>query len=109
MQEQGITNPALGSLGNQTGESFFSKALPAGIGLAFIIGTIIFFAMLIMGAISWISSGGDKQKLETARGTITSAIVGIVILFASYAVIRLIENFFGIHILTLDITSLVIQ
>lgn len=104
-----ITNPVLGNLGKQTGPEFFGNAIPAAVGLAFVIGTLIFFAMLIMGAISWISSGGDKQKLESARGRISSALVGIIILFASYAIIRLIENFFGIHILTLDITSLIIR
>jgi len=44
--------------------------------LFFVIGTIIFFFMLAFGAIQWISSGGDKQALESARGRMTSALVG---------------------------------
>jgi hypothetical protein len=104
-----IKNPVLGTLGNMSGESFFQKIVPAAITLAFIIGALIFFFMLIVGAIKWISSSGDKQALESARGTITSALIGIIILFATFAIIRLIEHFFGIKILTLDIGSLVIQ
>lgn len=108
-----IGNPALGPglqgfLGTPGATGFFAAVIPAAIGIAFVIGTLIFFAMLILGAIAWISSGGDKQKLEEARGRITNALIGLILLFASYAIIRLIETFFGIHILTLDITSLAI-
>lgn len=104
-----ITNPILGNLGKQTGVGFFSKAIPSAIGLAFVIGAIIFFFMLVTGAIQWISSGGDKQALEGARGRITNALIGILILFAAFALINVLQTFFGIKILTLDIGPLVIQ
>jgi len=106
-----ITNPALGGLGSggTTGVSFFQKFVPAVVTFAFIIGSLIFLFIFITGAIQWISSGGDKQALEGARGKITNALVGLVILFATFAVIKLIETFFGIPILTLDIGGLVIQ
>jgi len=104
-----LTNPVLGNLGKQTGASFFAKFIPSAIGLAFIVGSLVFFAMLVWGAIEWISSGGDKQHLEGARGRITNALIGIVILFAAYAILNVIEIFFGIKILTLDISPLIIQ
>lgn len=104
-----ITNPALGSLTNQTGVSFFQSLLPRIVTLGLIIGVLIFFFTLIMGAIQWISSGGDKQSLEAARGKISNALIGLVILFAAFAIIKLIERFFGIPILTLDIGRLIIQ
>ncbi len=106
----GIYNPALGeNLKNMSGTSFVQKLVSGIVSFIFIIGTLVFFFVLITGAIKWISSGGDKQKVEEARGTITSAIIGLVILFATFAIIKLIETFFGISILTLDIGSLVIQ
>ena len=46
-QGGGITNPVLGNLGKQTGPGYFASAIPAAVGLAFIIGTLIFFAMLV--------------------------------------------------------------
>lgn len=103
-----ITNPALGSLGNQSGGSFFQKFIPAAINLAFVIGAIIFVFMLITGGIQWISSGGEKTALESARSRITNALVGLIILFAAYAVLNFVGRFFGINILTLDIGSLAI-
>ena len=111
-----ITNPVLGpNLQGAIGESgaspawFFETLIPKLITIGFIVGVIVFFFMLIAGAIQWISSGGDKQGLEAARGRITNALVGIVILFSIFAIIKLIEFFFGISILTLDIGKLIIQ
>ena len=107
-----INNPVLGDLNannNTGGLPFFQKFIPGLISLSFVAGSIIFFFMLVAGAVKWISSSGDKGALESARGTITNAVIGIVILFSLYAVINLVEVFFGIKILTLDIASLVIQ
>lgn len=104
-----LTNPVLGSTGNQTGLVFFQNFIPALIGLAFVAGTIIFFFVLIMGAIQWISSGGDKQALEAAKGKMTNALIGIVILFSLFAVLDLVHVFFNITIMRLDIGPLVIQ
>jgi hypothetical protein len=107
-----ITNPVLpGPIGSPgtAGGSFFVKAIPAAIGLGFIIGSVIFLFMLIIGAIQWISSGGDKQALEGARTRISNALIGIVILFATFAIIRVLEFFFKISILSLDLSVLTIQ
>lgn len=104
-----ITNPVLGPAGNQGGVQFLQGFIPGLIGLAFVAGTIFFFFMLAIGAIQWISSGGDKQALEAARGRITNALIGIVILFSLFAILDLIHIFFNITIMTLDIGPLVIQ
>ena len=108
-----ITNPILKDelqniLLNQTGGSYFQKLIPSIIGIAFVIGALIFVFMLIIGGIQWIASGGDKSALEGARGRITNAIVGMAILLSVFALIKVIETFFGIHILTIDFGSLVI-
>jgi hypothetical protein len=102
----GINNPALGNLGNLSGTEFFSRFLPAIIGIFFVAGVLIFFFMLILGAIQWITSGGDKQALEGARSKISNALIGLLVLFASYAIVALIETFFHIKILSLDFNAL---
>lgn len=89
--------------------SFFQKLLPALVGLGFLVGVILFFFVMLLGAIQWIISGGDKAAVEGARGKIMNAIIGLVILFSLLAVVKLIENFFGINILTLDIGPLKIE
>jgi hypothetical protein len=106
---EAITNPLLNeNLRTKTGVGFFQSFVPNLITLGLIIGVLFFLFILIIGAIQWISSGGDKNALEEAKHKVTNAIVGMVILFSVFAVLKLIENFFGISILTLDIGSLAI-
>lgn len=104
-----ITNPALGNLNANTGVGFFQQLLPSLVGLILVAGTIIFFFMLLFGALQWITSGGDKASVEAARGRITQALVGIIVLFSVFVIIRLVQDFFGISILTLDIGPLIIK
>lgn len=96
----------LQQLGN--GE-FIDIFVPKFIGLLFVFGALAFFFMLLWGAITWILSGGDKAGLESAKSRITNAIVGFVLLLGSFAIIKLIEAFFGIDILSIDIGPLIIQ
>jgi len=110
-----ITNPVLGPklqgfIGHfgDSPAAFFQLFLPKLLTLGLIIGVLFFFFIIIIGAIQWISSGGDKNALEEAKHKITNAIIGVVILFSIFGILKLIENFFGISILTLDIGSLAI-
>lgn len=72
------------------------------INLAFVIATLIALAFLIFGGIKWILSGGDKAGVETARNTIVAALVGLVIVFLSYFLLRLIFSIFGIDLNNLN-------
>jgi len=73
------------------------------ISIAFILAGIMVFAFLVWGGIEWILSGGDKSGTEKARNRITSALVGLVIVFAAWAIAQLVGVFFGINIFQLTI------
>ena len=77
-----------------------SGIIRAAINLVLIVAAVVFFFMLVIGGVRWITSGGDKANTETARNQITAALVGLVIVFAAWAIIQLIQTFFGITILT---------
>ena len=77
----------------------FGGIISAGIQLLLVISAIVFFFILVLGGVKWITSGGDKAKTEGARNQITAALVGLVIVFAAWAVIQIIQTFFGIDIL----------
>lgn len=77
----------------------FGQVIGAAIVLILIIAAIVFFFILIIGGVRWITSGGDKAATEAARSQITSALVGLVIVFAAWAILQLIELFFGVDIL----------
>lgn len=74
--------------------------------LILVVAAIIFFFILVIGGIRWIASGGDKAQTEAARNQITAALVGLVIVFAAWAIAQLINTFFGVDILDLDIPTL---
>lgn len=104
---ESINNPALGpGLQGITGVEFFQGFLPALVSLLFIIGVTVFLIMLILGAIQWITSSGDKGQVENARNRVTNALVGLFILLSIFAIVNLIELFFGTDILRFDIGKL---
>jgi len=80
--------------------------VPVVIQIVLIVAALVALLFLIIGGIKWITAGGDKAATESARGTITSALVGLVIVFASWAIIRLLEYLFGISILELEIPQI---
>lgn len=66
------------------------------INLVSVVAVVVFFFLLLFGGIRWITAGGDKEALAKAQGTITSALIGIVIVFSAWAILSLVKYFFGI-------------
>lgn len=66
--------------------------------LFYSLGAVGFTIMIIWGAVDWILSGGDKEKVGTARKRITTAIVGLFLLALSFPIIGLIAQISGVNI-----------
>lgn len=73
---------------------------------ALVIAALVFFFMLLWGGIQWILAGGDKQKTEEARGRITGALIGLVIVFAAWAILSLASTFLGTSLTNLTIPTI---
>lgn len=93
-----IQNPVIKGLIGKTEDqaggilgNFFSSL----VGLLLVGATIWAFLQLLLGGFSWITAGGDKGKLETAQQKILQAIVGLGIVFASWAIYLVILRFLG--------------
>jgi len=76
--------------------SIISTALSFVMALA----ALIVFMYLIWGGIEWITSGGDKSKTESARNKITAAVLGLIVLAASYAILLLMLQVLGLGSIT---------
>lgn len=74
--------------------------------MTLVVAAIVFFFILVIGGIKWIASGGDKAQTEGARNQITAALVGLVIVFAAWAILALIKTFFGVDIFSLSIPTI---
>lgn len=69
--------------------------------LGFITGLagIMFLIYLIFAGLSWVSSGGDKGKVEAARSQMTQAALGLVVVIAAYAIAGVVGRVLGLDIL----------
>jgi len=86
---------SLSGLSNLTAGGIISGA----ISLILILVALVFFFILVIGGLKWITSGGDEKKVAAARAQITNALIGLVIVFAAWAIMKLIGTVFGIDIL----------
>jgi hypothetical protein len=68
--------------------------------LIFFIAGLLAFIYLLIGGIQWITSGGDKAAASAARDRITAALVGLIIIVAAFAITLVLEQVFGLRILT---------
>ena len=76
-----------------------SSIVSGAISLVLLVVALVFFFVLIMGGLRWVMSGGDQKNVEAARNQITNALIGLAIVFATFAIMRLIGVIFGIDIL----------
>ena len=65
----------------------------------FIIAGLILFVMLIIGGFTIFTSTGNPEKIKKGQGIITNALIGFLIIFATYWIIQLLEATLGIQVL----------
>lgn len=59
-----------------------------------ILAVVVSLMFLIWGGIRWTMSGGDKGKIDQARGTITAALIGLLISFLSFFIVSIVSYVF---------------
>lgn len=83
------TNSSIGSL--------IANALQ----IVFIAAALAVLVYLVIGAFRWITSGGDKDAIGKARGTIVNALIGLAILALAFFITVLFGQIFGVDIIHL--------
>lgn len=68
------------------------------VSVAFIVAAIATFVYLVLGGLNWLTSSGDKVKIESAQKMISNALIGLAIVAASWAIYTLVLDFFGIDL-----------
>lgn len=88
----------LSTTGNAAfGNNESSVSLPAFIGtyiiapVSGIIG-VLFFALTVYAGVLWMTAQGDSKKVEKARDILVAAVIGSVIVVASYALTDAVFN-----------------
>lgn len=57
------------------------------------------FVMFIFGAFQWMLSGNNSKGVDTARQSMTYAVIGIVVALSGFIIINLIAGFTGVNII----------
>lgn len=88
---------------------FFRDFIAELINIGLVVAAIIFFFVMLIGGITWMTSGGDKQKAESARSHLTNGVIGLLIVLAVFAILGIVETLFDINLLTLDLGKLIVK
>src|SRR3970040_584184 len=69
------------------------------------VSSILFLFNLLFGGIRWMLSGGEKERVDRAKRQLINALIGLVIVFSAFAIVDLINVFFGINLFLLEIPT----
>ncbi|MBI5072059.1 hypothetical protein HZB93_04215 [Candidatus Falkowbacteria bacterium] len=47
---------------------------------------IIFLILMIIGGVMWMTASGNEERVNKAKGLITNAVIGMIIVFSAYAI-----------------------
>lgn len=83
------TNYGFGNIGT-LGEGYTRLVMPA-----FALAGIAVGIYLLIGAIKYITSGGEKESIASAKAMITHAIIAYVLLMLIFLLMKVIPEFFG--------------
>jgi len=100
----GITNPVISPIlgGSATdaasGATFTTYFITIWRALI-VIGALATLFALVNGALEWITAGGQKDKVSHGRQKMTEALVGMVVLAGTFAIINFVSSLFGLNLL----------
>ncbi|MFC1790823.1 pilin [Patescibacteria group bacterium] len=70
------------------------------IGLVLVVAVVLSLGFLIWGGLDWLSSKGDPEKLKQARKKISSALIGLLVVFSTWGLLSLVGIFTGIDLIS---------
>lgn len=88
--------PGYGKLAEITLASLVAGLIKILLLIAFVAAMIF----LLLGGIRWIMAGGDKAAAESARGTLTAAIIGLLVVLFAWGLMTLLESIFAVPIVS---------
>jgi len=64
-----------------------------------VVAGLSFILYFLLGGLNWITAGGDKGKIEKAKGMMTNGAIGMIVIAVSYAITYIVGKALGIDIL----------
>jgi len=84
-------NSASGNLGKVAGKAGITNESVSGTFGSMIKGSLtavglLFFILVFYGGFSWMMASGSEDKIKKAKNTVIAAIIGLIVVLASYAI-----------------------
>ncbi len=89
-----LSNPTSASSVNS-----LSLFLSTFIGFLTTLAGLMFLMYFIIAALGWITSGGEKGKVESAKQQMTNAAIGLIIVITAYSIVGIVGGVLGVNIL----------
>jgi uncharacterized membrane protein len=67
------------------------------INAALVFSGIVALVLIVWGGAQYIMSRGDQTKVDSAKKTITWAVVGLILIFLSFFIVNLISTLTGVN------------
>ncbi len=83
-------------------ENRFTAIISNIISVFTIFGGLAFLVWFIIGGVNWITSSGNPEALEKAQRQISTALVGLLLLVAAYAITLILSKITGLDIINLE-------
>lgn len=68
--------------------------------LALVFSGLVALVLIIFGGIKFITSQGDEKAVDSGKKTITWAIIGLVLILMSFAILRYVSQITGVSCIT---------
>lgn len=92
-----ICNPVLSNCkGSTNPQGYTNDVLSTVISLFFIVGIIYFLWHIIFAGYHFISTEGDIKRYENAKNQITYSILGIIVIFTIFGLLKFVGTILGI-------------
>ncbi|MBP7700877.1 hypothetical protein KA111_02325 [Candidatus Woesebacteria bacterium] len=99
---QGQALPGTADYTAGDGEAGFGLFMTRVLNIVLVVGSIIVLFYLVWGGLEWVSSGGDKSKVEAARTKITQSMIGLIVMAAAIALFVMLQGFLGVELFTFN-------
>lgn len=86
--------------------TYIESAIRNGVSILLIVAFLAMFLWTIFAGFRFVTSGGDEKTVSQAWSSIYWGIIGMIVVMSSYAIVRLVEIFFGITIFSDGLTDI---
>ena len=81
-----------------SGSGGINQLIGVAFDILFVLAVLLTLVYLIWGGIDYITSGGSKEKVNSAKDKIRNAIIGLCIVFLALFMVRMVSYIFNIKL-----------